>query len=214
MTSRPSVATAPVVYVVAVDASPSSTHVLDVACALGVALPGAAELHLVHVIGDALGVGPMMTASPISPQDLLDAGRLVLDRTTAHAAGQFNGKVVGHLASGDAWRQIVQMASSLGADLIVVGTAGKTGIARLALGSVAEQVVRHAGCPVLVARPKNYEAHVGEGIEPPCPDCVAVQLKTQRATLWCERHGAHHPHGRTHYELPPTFALGSMNFRP
>ena len=83
----------------------------------------------------------------------------------------------------------------------------------MALGSVAEQVVRHAGCPVLVVRPKDYQLAAAEGIEPPCGDCIAVQKQTQRAQLWCARHSAHHPHGRLHYELPPTFAVGSMNFR-
>ncbi|CAN5855487.1 hypothetical protein BH11MYX2_BH11MYX2_26680 [soil metagenome] len=105
------------------------------------------------------------------------------------------------------------MASSLRADLVVVGTEGRTGIARMALGSVAEKVVRHAGCSVLVVRPKDYHAAVESGIEPPCGDC-AVQNKTARKELWCERHAAHHPHGHVHYELPPTFAVGSMNFRP
>ncbi|MEW6070210.1 MAG: universal stress protein, partial [Candidatus Thermoplasmatota archaeon] len=37
-------------------------------------------------------------------------------------------------------------------DLIVMGTKGRTGIARLVLGSVAENVVHHAKCPVLVVR--------------------------------------------------------------
>jgi hypothetical protein len=81
----------------------------------------------------------------------------------------------------------------------------------MALGSVAEQVVRHAGCPVLVVRLKDYHARAELGIEPPCGDCIAVQDQTHRAKLWCERHSAHH--GRLHYELP-TFAVGSMNFRP
>jgi hypothetical protein len=67
---------------------------------------------------------------------------------------------------------------------------------------------------VLVVRPKDYHAPVEPGIEPPCPDCLETQNKTERAQLWCERHAAHHPQGRLHYELPPTFAVGSMNFRP
>jgi universal stress protein A len=37
-------------------------------------------------------------------------------------------------------------------DLVVVGSHGRTGIKRALLGSVAEKIVRHAGCPVLVAR--------------------------------------------------------------
>jgi nucleotide-binding universal stress UspA family protein len=38
------------------------------------------------------------------------------------------------------------------ADLIVLGTQGRTGIPRALIGSVAERVVRHASCPVLVVR--------------------------------------------------------------
>ncbi len=44
------------------------------------------------------------------------------------------------------------MAAELGADLIVLGTHGRRGATRLFLGSVAEEVVRHAACPVLTSR--------------------------------------------------------------
>jgi nucleotide-binding universal stress UspA family protein len=47
---------------------------------------------------------------------------------------------------------IAQTAEDLGAELVVVGTRGRTGLARLALGSVAERVIRSVGCSVLVVR--------------------------------------------------------------
>ena len=215
MISRPpTVPPAPAVYLVAIDDTPSATHVLDVACGLGAALGGAAELHILHVIAPLPTDAGLMTAAVVTPGEWAEAGRQLLDRTTTSAATRFGGKIVGHLTSGEPWRQIMQMAANLRADLVVVGTAGHTGIIRIALGSVAEKVVRHAGCPVLVVRPKDYHASAGEGIEPACADCLATQTETKRAKLWCERHSAHHPHGRIHYELPPTFAMGSMNFRP
>jgi len=49
---------------------------------------------------------------------------------------------------------IVKEADAIGAELIVVGTHGTTGLARLMLGSVAEQVIRAAGCSVLLVRPR------------------------------------------------------------
>lgn len=49
---------------------------------------------------------------------------------------------------------IVRLAQELPADLIVMGTHGRTGLAHVLLGSVAEKVVRHAPCPVLTVRYK------------------------------------------------------------
>jgi nucleotide-binding universal stress UspA family protein len=51
-----------------------------------------------------------------------------------------------------AMRGIVDMAQETHADLVVVGSHGRTGISRLMLGSVAAQVVAHSPVPVLVAR--------------------------------------------------------------
>ena len=54
------------------------------------------------------------------------------------------------LVFGVPWREIIAMAKTQGADLIVMGTHGRTGFEQLFLGSVAERVVRLAPCPVLV----------------------------------------------------------------
>jgi nucleotide-binding universal stress UspA family protein len=50
---------------------------------------------------------------------------------------------------GRAAEEIVGRARELGAGLIVLGTHGRRGLAHMLLGSVAERVVQHAGCPVL-----------------------------------------------------------------
>ena len=52
---------------------------------------------------------------------------------------------------------IVEYARSIHADVIVVGTHGRDGVSRLLMGSVAEHVVRHAPCPVLVVRRNEHE---------------------------------------------------------
>jgi len=54
--------------------------------------------------------------------------------------------------SGDPAHEIVQAASDWKADLIVIGSRGRTGLARLLLGSVARKVVAHAPCSVLIKR--------------------------------------------------------------
>jgi universal stress protein A len=50
-------------------------------------------------------------------------------------------------------RAIVSYANKIGADMIVMATHGRCGVARLVLGSTAEEVVRTAGCPVLTVHP-------------------------------------------------------------
>jgi nucleotide-binding universal stress UspA family protein len=54
--------------------------------------------------------------------------------------------------TGDPFWEICQTAEKEPADLIVMGSHGRTGLAHVLLGSVAERVVRHAPCPVLVTR--------------------------------------------------------------
>ncbi len=56
---------------------------------------------------------------------------------------------------GDPATEIVHLADQAGADLIIVGSHGRSGVTRLILGSVAESVVRHAHCPVLVCKAKT-----------------------------------------------------------
>jgi universal stress protein A len=58
---------------------------------------------------------------------------------------------------GKPWVEIIRLAKELDADLIVVSTHGRTGLAHVLLGSTAEQIVRHAGCPVLVVREKERD---------------------------------------------------------
>jgi len=56
------------------------------------------------------------------------------------------------LVMGDPAAEIVAVAQAEQAELVVMGTHGRTGFSRLLMGSVAESVVRHAPCPVLIYR--------------------------------------------------------------
>jgi nucleotide-binding universal stress UspA family protein len=56
---------------------------------------------------------------------------------------------------GDAGSSIAAAADAEHADLVVVGTRGRSGAERMFLGSVSDHVVRHAACPVLVVRPSS-----------------------------------------------------------
>jgi nucleotide-binding universal stress UspA family protein len=57
---------------------------------------------------------------------------------------------------GSAAIEITRTADEIGADLIVMGTHGRSGLVHALLGSVAEQVAREAGCSVLTVRPKEF----------------------------------------------------------
>jgi nucleotide-binding universal stress UspA family protein len=61
------------------------------------------------------------------------------------------------IRTGAAAREIIDVARSLPSDLIVISTHGRSGLKHVLLGSVAEQVVRHAPCPVLVVRESEHE---------------------------------------------------------
>jgi nucleotide-binding universal stress UspA family protein len=124
-----------------------------------------------------------------------------LDAFTSRAPGVPPARVVAHVRFGFAAQQIAELAANLDADLVVVGSHGRQGVKRLLLGSVAEQVVRLARCPVWIVRPKDHppELRIPE-IEPPCPDCLARREATGGAALWCARHSEHHirPHTYTY----------------
>lgn len=62
------------------------------------------------------------------------------------------------LVNGDPATAIVNLAEMEGADLIVMGTHGRTGFSRLLMGSVAELVVRRAQCPVLTIKQPARQA--------------------------------------------------------
>ncbi len=59
------------------------------------------------------------------------------------------------LVMGDPATEIVRVAKEEDPELVVLGTHGRTGLSRILMGSVAEAVVRHAPCPVLIYRLKT-----------------------------------------------------------
>lgn len=67
-------------------------------------------------------------------------------------------KVEHRLAEGPPAQEILRAAEEVGCDLIVMGTRGRSGLERLIFGSVAEQVLRKAGCPVITVKVPSTDA--------------------------------------------------------
>jgi len=101
-----------------------------------------------------------------------------------------------HTRIGKPVDEIVLLARETDADLVIVGTHGRKGLHRIT-GSVAERVMRRAGCPVLVVRPVTHHVPAPEDAafvpEPPCPDCVDRRIETKGREWWCPEHAEVHP---------------------
>ena len=123
--------------------------------AVDLAKANRAELLLVHVLAPVI---PMLGDGYVSPKIYQD----VEASTRVHAKKELDSLIAKAkkagvrakplLLDGTAHDQIVRAARSRRADMIVIGTHGRTGLARLFLGSVAGRVVSSARCPVLTVR--------------------------------------------------------------
>ena len=136
---------------VALDFSRHSERALDWAADLARRL--GASLDLVHAYHVALPMGPpaQVAVPPRFWSDLRDAAEAQLERAAArlHERGL---ECTSHLSPLPPARAIVETADRIGADLIVMGTRGATGLEHVLLGSVAERTVRAAHCPVLTVK--------------------------------------------------------------
>jgi universal stress protein A len=120
-----------------------------------------ASLHLLHILEDPYVTGafaPEVYAPP--PAGLRESWLRSAEATMAMLVTEadttaFNATT--DVVFGPIAHTIVERASQIGADLIVMGTHGRGGVAHLLMGSVAERVVRTAGCPVLTTRGLQVE---------------------------------------------------------
>jgi nucleotide-binding universal stress UspA family protein len=161
------------VVVVGVDFHACSDE--GVLAALRMLSDGSADkVHLLHVLDprdviDSMDVPVMQTAD-----EVLEHAPGVLRERVAALSARYGieverGRVVTHARIGPAVDTLLQMAVDYDADLLIVGTHGRRGLSRLALGSVAERLVRDARCPVLVARGKDYAGAARTELPDPPP---------------------------------------------
>jgi universal stress protein A len=127
------------------------------AWAFDYALRAPCEVHILHVVEDHLSdalQGKMAERIAnevwaVTKEAEAELERMVPDRADRDRIG----KIFRHVGRGRAVAEVLRVAEEIGAEMIVMGTHGRSGIARLLIGSVAENVVRYAKCPVVCVKP-------------------------------------------------------------
>jgi nucleotide-binding universal stress UspA family protein len=129
------------------DFSENSDFAFRLACRLAQA--HGARVHVLHV-----GKGPVMdpVGGFVPPEPDRYQEELTEKLREMRAAAPTIPVESQLLFVGDPAAEIVRIAQAIKADLIVMGTHGRTGLGRLLMGSVAEQVVRRAPCPVVTIK--------------------------------------------------------------
>ena len=135
------------------DFSDNSRAALD--HAVGLAEKFGSELVLLHVVQDLALILPdaVMPTPVVNPDlgQLVDSAKTGLaNLIAARDLARLNPR--SEVRIGVPAAEIDDAAKELGADLICVSTHGRTGLAHFLLGSVAERIVRHSPCPVLIVR--------------------------------------------------------------
>lgn len=199
------------VVIAGIDYSDLSEQALDQALALAASHPRG-EVHAVSV------VTALVTKTAAEEAALLSEARnklathlerrLAVFQQQRGDGAQLPVRVVGHVRFDAPALEIAQLSADLDADLVIVGTHGRRGLARMLIGSVAEAVVRLATCPVLVVRPKQVDST--PTIQPPCPECVKVRKLTAGARYWCDQHSERHGQRHTYHGSDRVSRDGNM----
>ncbi len=115
-----------------------------------------AELHVLHVLVPLPGAGLPLTSLPVvQPTNAQD--ELVPSLAAFIANAGVPVETYQSVVEGPAGAVILDVAEDSGADLLVLGTHGRSGLDHALLGSVAERVVQKAACPVLTVPPASDE---------------------------------------------------------
>ncbi len=137
--------------VVALDGSACATHALDLALSLSKAEGGRLAICAVAEPYPAAGSTVPHAVIDEALVEMKEQATRVVDAAVAKATDA-GIAAIGRALEGEPVHEIVAYAHEVGADAIVIGTHGRSGLKRLFMGSVAEGVLRSAPVPVVTVR--------------------------------------------------------------
>lgn len=176
----------------AVDLAETTESILSTA--FGLADRSTRSITVVHV-ADPLSAEGWMNSDDArrTTEEMRSRTQRALDGYVESHPGSEITRVEVVLGVGKPARKIIDLAGQIDADSIVMGSHSRRGIDRLLLGSVAERVVRLAGCSVIVVREKHHDPALKvPEIEPLCSACDQRRRATDGSELWCARHSEGH----------------------
>ncbi len=160
------------------DFSKPSEYALRFACAL--ARDYQARLLLLHVVEPPVYYGELGMAVPL-PADFHESLQQRLSRLVPVDSGILVETI---LVEGNASQRILGVAEEQHCDLIILGTHGRTGLSRVLLGSVAEDVIRHSRIPVLTLKtPALLETGAEDSLEATVEPARQAVGKSSRSVL-------------------------------
>jgi nucleotide-binding universal stress UspA family protein len=131
-----------------VDFSEFSLHALD--SAVAIARHQHATITALHVVPPAQSSYPAIGPAAYAPYVLTAGDLQAFQKTLERFVAAVDYPVTAVCVEAPVVDEILKRSANLSADLIVMGTHGRTGVNRLVLGSVAERVLAKVTCPVLV----------------------------------------------------------------
>jgi nucleotide-binding universal stress UspA family protein len=152
---------------IALDYNPSAQKIAESGYALARAMN--ARVILLHVVSDAtsyssLNYSPIMGFDSFSNLDLIETGNM--EELLKKAAQEFLDGSKQHLGDetietvvkdGDFGESILETATEMNVDVIVMGTHSRHGLDKILMGSVAEKVLHHSSIPLFIIPTKNLE---------------------------------------------------------
>jgi nucleotide-binding universal stress UspA family protein len=148
----------------AIDLSAASFEALREAHALAVAEKAA--LAVCHVLPERRSASSLFSSETDAEKqaraEVVSRGRSALEE---RVRGVIDGDFECFVEHGSDYAEIIRRAEAWSADLVVVGSQGRSGLSRLVLGSVAERVVQYAHCPVLIVRRAGAQGSVLVGTD-------------------------------------------------